>query len=286
MTDPKRTDSPEEKTTGETSQERLDSTPPPISEGVEETTVSYGFVLTASALMFLGVWAFVQVMSQATREHHQSSQRGIRKATLIQPPPNSTLVALQAAPASVQIGAQKIQEQRKLRDYYKRRAYLGAPPKVPHPVHEKHSTMENCLGCHGKGGYVPKYRAYAPVTPHPTYTNCVQCHVSQNTKTLFKPTAWTKMKPPKLRRTSLPGGPPPIPHTLQLRTNCNACHAGPGSVRELRTPHPDRTNCLQCHVPRRRIQAFHSKYQVPLLGQIKKRTPSPSRTSRPTTRRR
>jgi cytochrome c-type protein NapB len=45
----------------------------------------------------------------------------------------------------------------------------------------------------------------------------------------------------------LPGGPPPIPHGLQMRENCLACHAGPAAVAEIRTPHPTLVNCRQCH---------------------------------------
>jgi cytochrome c-type protein NapB len=45
----------------------------------------------------------------------------------------------------------------------------------------------------------------------------------------------------------MPGSPPPIPHALQMRENCRACHAGPGAVAELRTTHPERVTCRQCH---------------------------------------
>ena len=43
------------------------------------------------------------------------------------------------------------------------------------------------------------------------------------------------------------GSPPPIPHALQMRENCLACHAGPGAVLEIRSTHPERWNCRQCH---------------------------------------
>jgi cytochrome c-type protein NapB len=45
----------------------------------------------------------------------------------------------------------------------------------------------------------------------------------------------------------MPASPPPIPHALQMRENCRACHAGPGAVAELRTTHPERVTCRQCH---------------------------------------
>ncbi len=45
------------------------------------------------------------------------------------------------------------------------------------------------------------------------------------------------------------GSPLWIPHDLQLRGNCLACHGGPAAVAEIRTAHPERANCRQCHVP-------------------------------------
>lgn len=236
-----------------------------LLEGAEERPVSYLFILIASGLMLLAVWAFMQVLHQATEQTpHPNTLKPTHESAEDMPRPGSTLVSMPIAPASVQTGVPVIHDTRTLRRYYKGRAYLGAPPFVPHPVTEQNGQVDQCLACHGQGGYVPKYQAYAPITPHPTYTNCVQCHVPVRTQSLFKPTTWTQIGPPQLRRTPLPGGPPPIPHGLQLRTDCNSCHAGPGSVREIRTPHPERTNCLQCHVPRQRVTPFVSRYQ-PLL---------------------
>jgi cytochrome c-type protein NapB len=42
--------------------------------------------------------------------------------------------------------------------------------------------------------------------------------------------------------------PPPIPHDLQFRENCLACHGGPAAVAAIRTSHPERVNCRQCHL--------------------------------------
>jgi hypothetical protein len=52
---------------------------------------------------------------------------------------------------------------------------------------------------------------------------------------------------PVLSRTA-DGLPPSIPHDLQLRGNCLACHMGPAAVAEIRTTHPERSDCRQCHV--------------------------------------
>ena len=64
---------------------------------------------------------------------------------------------------------------------------------------------------------------------------------------------------PKRGRQAIPGGPLLIPHSLQMRENCLACHAGPQAVVEIKTSHPERQNCQQCHVPDRDIPPFQSK---------------------------
>lgn len=141
---------------------------------------------------------------------------------------------------------------RNLSNYDERRAFPGAPPAIPHDLFEDRSMGgKGCLGCHADGGYVPPFKAYAPVTPHPDMLNCRQCHVAQQKgQTQFgKGSQWTKVSGPVVDQQALPGGPPPIPHTLEMRGNCVACHAGPAAVAEIRTPHPERGNCRQCHVP-------------------------------------
>jgi nitrate reductase cytochrome c-type subunit len=43
------------------------------------------------------------------------------------------------------------------------------------------------------------------------------------------------------------GFPPLVPHDVEPRAACTSCHADADSGAPL-TPHPYRTNCLQCHV--------------------------------------
>ncbi len=142
--------------------------------------------------------------------------------------------------------------QRVLDDYYDNRAYPGAPPSIPHPVKEKLGMGGNiCLQCHQNGGFVEKFNAYAPVTPHPDMINCKQCHVEQQTQSKFVDTEFYKKPAPAVgANNALPGSPPVIPHELQMRENCLACHAGPAAVKELWFDHPERINCRQCHVPK------------------------------------
>lgn len=139
---------------------------------------------------------------------------------------------------------------RNLAGFYELRQYSGSPPRIPHVVDLTFSGNEtDCLACHGKGGYSAEFGKFAPVTPHPENTLCYQCHVQEATQELFVATAWQSITPPRLGRSSLAGSPPMIPHSLQLRENCIACHTGPGAVVEIRVEHSARGNCRQCHVP-------------------------------------
>jgi len=138
---------------------------------------------------------------------------------------------------------------RNLNSYYELRQYPGSPPRIPHKVAPSFSDdTEDCLACHGRGGYDVELDAYAPVTPHPEKELCYQCHVPKLTDELFVETNWLSVVPPKLGISALGGSPPPIPHSLQIRDDCIACHAGPAAVAEIRVDHATRGNCRQCHV--------------------------------------
>lgn len=145
--------------------------------------------------------------------------------------------------------------QRTLDSYYENRAYHGAPPSVPHPINEDITVGENkCLQCHQNGGFVSKYKAYAPVTPHPEMVNCRQCHVAQKSNSQFVASNTPKVNAPKVGvNNALIGTPPMIPHQIQMRENCLSCHAGPAAPKEIRVSHPNRINCRQCHVPTDKI---------------------------------
>jgi nitrate reductase (cytochrome), electron transfer subunit len=154
------------------------------------------------------------------------------------------------------------------------RAYPGAPPRIPHELTPDEFRTEACMACHARGGYSRRFTAYVPVTPHPGASQCLQCHVGADevmavsllssdpnrrcrqchgvgggpragagTSPGWRAAAWPHLAP----RT--PGRPPPeIPHDLQSRGNCLACHAGPAAVSEVRTTHAERADCRQCHV--------------------------------------
>ncbi len=139
--------------------------------------------------------------------------------------------------------------ERTLEEYYSRRQYLGSPPYIPHKVEEADSAPIDCLACHAKGGWTEEMKRHTPLTPHAEQTACRQCHVPMPDRDQFVPNDWLSLAAPRLGRSHLPGGPPPIPHELQMRGDCFACHVGPGAVTTIRTEHPSRGNCRQCHVP-------------------------------------
>lgn len=143
------------------------------------------------------------------------------------------------------------EHQRSLADYYDNRAYHGAPPYIPHPVaDEKSMGGTSCLKCHDHGGFVAKFSAYAPVSPHPEMVNCRQCHVAKKSNSLFKEGLFASFETPLVgSNQAMIGSPPMIPHQLQMRESCLSCHAGPSAPKEIRVTHPERVNCRQCHVP-------------------------------------
>jgi nitrate reductase (cytochrome), electron transfer subunit len=161
---------------------------------------------------------------------------------------------------------------RTLAKFRARRAYPGAPPAVPHGLTPEEFRTGTCNTCHERGGYSTRFHAYTPVTPHPEMGACLQCHVSDaglvglpfpgrdpdaacsqcHTPMTLARTGpqldWRPAEWPQPRRAALTGSPPPIPHDLQLRGDCLACHMGPSAVAEIRTSHPERADCRQCHV--------------------------------------
>ncbi len=142
--------------------------------------------------------------------------------------------------------------ERTLEEYYSRRQYPGSPPFIPHEVVDADGAEMACATCHVKGGWTEELKRHTPLTPHPQQTACRQCHVpgtGSDGGELFVENEWMSVQPPVLGRSYLPGAPPPIPHDLQMRGECLACHVGPAAVTAIRVQHPQRGNCRQCHVP-------------------------------------
>jgi nitrate reductase cytochrome c-type subunit len=213
-----------------------------------------GFIVVGLAVMFTVRGKLQSQEHGAASAHHASwaeTHSDHAEEVEVEAVPRAVLASYEPA---LRPGAKV----RTLREFYSRRAYPGAPPIIPHAVQDDGVINDGCLTCHKDGGYVPEYNAYTPITPHPDMGNCRQCHVTQLVDTDFVPTEWVVPMPPKRGRQAIPGGPLLIPHALQMRENCLACHTGPQAVVEIRSSHPERENCLQCHVVDRDVPPFKS----------------------------
>jgi cytochrome c-type protein NapB len=177
--------------------------------------------------------------------------------------------ALAIAPAT---GPIRSAHPRTLATYRSLRSYPGAPPRVPHGLTPNEFRTGGCTTCHERGGFSQRFGAYVPVTPHPEMGQCLQCHVGNAQLMAISlpstdPSArcrqchalagsrwtdstlnWAPMAWPEVARTRRQGDPPLIPHTLDMRANCLACHSPPSAVAEIRTAHPERAACRQCHL--------------------------------------
>jgi nitrate reductase cytochrome c-type subunit len=105
------------------------------------------------------------------------------------------LMAAFASVAGSSLGADRDDAGRTLAVYDARRAYLGAPPVVPHPVSDALAEGKACLPCHADGGWAPSFGAYAPVVPHPELQSCWQCHVARTVTGDFRPAASSTAAP-------------------------------------------------------------------------------------------
>ncbi len=145
------------------------------------------------------------------------------------------------------------QRQAALANRGQQRAFSGAPPVVPHAIDERNAQA--CLACHGSGLKVGS--VVAPKMSHHLLTNCTQCHVESvqdfpGALAARAPagSSFVGLKEPGAGERFGPGSPPVIPHSLWMRSECTACHGTLGRD-GLRSSHPWRYNCTQCHAPTR-----------------------------------
>ena len=128
------------------------------------------------------------------------------------------------------------------------RAFNGAPPTIPHPV-EQLST-QTCMVCHENGIKSETFRVSK--MSHQFLANCTQCHVEavpqHMTPVNFRENLFVGMPAPTGGARAYPGAPPTIPHSTWMRVDCMSCH-GPTGLHGIRTTHPWRQNCQQCHAP-------------------------------------
>lgn len=141
-----------------------------------------------------------------------------------------------------------------------RRAYDGAPPVMPHE-----EFGMSCTECHNLDGVAVQDVGFSPPTPHEltaglsAMSNCTQCHVARVTEGVWRSSDFEGL-PQDLRsgRRRAEGAPPVMPHPKFMRENCQACHAGLAAREAIRTTHPERANCTQCHVEQRSTTEFAS----------------------------
>ncbi len=136
-----------------------------------------------------------------------------------------------------------------LADRATRRVFDGAPPVMPHSERFGEGS-KTCLDCHTEGMTIGDRVAH-PMS-HAPYASCTQCHVESENRDLPPAAAvdtgfegW-RLKRAKIERPA--GMPPAIPHDLRMRNRCLACH-GEHGYPGMRTSHPERAVCVQCHVP-------------------------------------
>jgi cytochrome c-type protein NapB len=131
-----------------------------------------------------------------------------------------------------------------------RRLFDGAPPVIPHPP-----MGAACTSCHNREGMRVEGLGFSPPSPHEltagmsALSRCQQCHVFQQTEEPWVGNTFVGL-PQDLRQGSrlYEGAPPVMPHSKLMRENCQACHAGEAAREEIRTSHPERFRCMQCHV--------------------------------------
>jgi cytochrome c-type protein NapB len=133
-----------------------------------------------------------------------------------------------------------------------RRAFDGAPPVIPHP-----RFGADCTNCHTMRGINLPDVGFAPPMPHGATAGmqgslrCTQCHVRKTTDDVWRESGFVALRQDLRRgKKAFFTSPPVIPHALQMRENCQACHTGPAAREEIRCDHPERIRCTQCHLPR------------------------------------
>lgn len=133
-----------------------------------------------------------------------------------------------------------------------RRAYDGAPPRIPHAVRQ--DAAAECLACHEDG---LRFRGLlATPMSHTAYTSCTQCHVVDEAPMpggadlpadpRAVPNTFVGLASPTAGPRAWDIAPPQIPHRTHMRERCDSCH-GVNGRDAMRSTHPWRANCEQCH---------------------------------------
>jgi len=134
------------------------------------------------------------------------------------------------------------------------RAYAGAPPVVPHPVKQRGDL--DCMSCHRDG--IEIAGRVAPAMSHEFQAACTQCHVPaiapaptgdpDTHSPPYNDNAFIPLAEAEHGERAWLGAPPTIPHSTHMREQCLSCHGAMGQP-AMRTSHPERVQCTQCHAP-------------------------------------
>ncbi len=205
-------------------------------------------VLTAPLLMLTaGIFA----QCQAPEAHAES---GESPAAFHIQPPASSLEGVTDDPEAFVPAHYATRESR--------RAFYTSPPIIPHKAGMNDAE---CRACHANG--ITLQDRKTPPAPHIQWDNCQQCHVrgllpdAKGRVPTAADNAFQGLKEPrKGSRDNKYTAPPTMPHRLFNRENCLTCHASDHPRKEQRSPHPDRSQCRQCHVPQEN-QEFGTKAQ-------------------------
>lgn len=130
----------------------------------------------------------------------------------------------------------------------KNRALNGSPPTIPHPIDQRYD--KSCVACHSQGVRTKSLRI--PRMSHQFLANCTQCHIENNPRHMaafsFCENDFAGLAAPTGGPRAFEGAPPQIPHTTWMRSDCLSCHGDAGQ-QGIRTTHPWRKSCQQCHTP-------------------------------------
>jgi len=138
---------------------------------------------------------------------------------------------------------------RSLEERAKLRAFEGAPPAMSHSDNFS-ARSKTCLDCHDQGMTIGERVAH-PMS-HEPLANCSQCHVEEGQARLgeelhMPDNSFEGLRYSRRGEVSITGAPPAMPHSTHMRTRCLSCH-GEYGYPGLKTTHPKRVNCVQCHI--------------------------------------
>jgi hypothetical protein len=126
---------------------------------------------------------------------------------------------------------------------------MGFAPANPHLIYSGYAESASMAGRRSLSGPTMSPAWTERQSNSGAFANCRQCHMFQLEETMFRQTEFVGLPQQRSIADRLyPGAPPVMPHSVWMRENCLACHAGPAARPEIVCTHPERLHCLQCHM--------------------------------------